>query len=59
MLINRQKADELVRLGLGGGLNEFESHLGREILLPADRKQWPSAEFIRAANKFRNRKSYV
>lgn len=53
MLINPKKKDELVRLGLGGGLGDFEVHLGREILLPPDRKQWPKAEFIRAANEHR------
>lgn len=53
MLINPKKTDELVRLGLGGGLRDFEAHLGREIFLPADRTQWPKPEFIRAANSFR------
>lgn len=53
MLINPRKKDELVRLGLGGGLGDFQANLGREILLPADRKQWPKPEFIRAANDFR------
>lgn len=53
MLISEPKRDDLVRLGLGGGLREFESHLGREILLPADRQQWPDVEMIRVANRFR------
>lgn len=53
MLINPSKRDEIVLSGLGGGLKEFEDHLGREIFLPPDRKQWPKPEFIRAANKFR------
>jgi putative restriction endonuclease len=53
MLINPSKKDEIVRSGLGGGIKEFEAHLGREIFLPPDRKQWPKPEFIRAANKFR------
>ncbi len=53
MLINRKKRDDLVRLGLGGGLAEFESHLGREIFLPADRSQWPDPTMIRQANGFR------
>ena len=53
MLINPKKKNELVRLGLGGGLRDFEVHLERETLLPPDRKQWPIAEFIRAANEFR------
>lgn len=54
MQINPKKKDELVRLGFGGGLSSFEAHLGRVILLPPDRKQWPNAAFIRAANKFRD-----
>ncbi len=54
MLINPKRKSELVRLGLGGGLRDFETHLGREILLPADRRQWPNPEFIRAANDFRD-----
>lgn len=53
MRINPRKKDELVRMGLGGGLRDFQANLGREILLPADRKQWPKPEFIRAANDFR------
>ncbi|MGH8018342.1 MAG: HNH endonuclease [Opitutaceae bacterium] len=53
MLIDRRKRDDLVRLGLGGGLPEFESHLGREIYLPADRSQWPDVDLIRQANRFR------
>lgn len=53
MQINEQKRDELVNLGLGGGLREFESHLGREIHLPPDRNQWPNPDLIRKSNKFR------
>ena len=54
MLINPKRKSELVRLGLGGGLRDFEAHLGREILLPADRTQWPKPDFIQAANEFRD-----
>lgn len=54
MLVNRTKKDELVRSGLGGGLRDFESHLGREILLPPDRNQWPRRKYIHAASKFRD-----
>lgn len=53
MLINPNKKNELVRIGLSDGLKDFEAHLGREVLLPADRNQWPKPEFIRAANRFR------
>lgn len=53
MLINTQMRENLIRLGLGGGLSEFESHLGRVIFLPADRSQWPDPEMIRRANRVR------
>lgn len=53
MLINPREKDKLIKLGLGGGLREFESHLGREIFLPPDRNQWPRVEFISSANEFR------
>lgn len=53
MLISAAKKRDLVRLGLGGGLPEFEAYLNREIFLPPDRRQWPSVDFIRQANAFR------
>ena len=54
MLINPRIRENLVQMGLGSGLADFESHLGREIHLPADRKQWPHRDFIKAANQFRD-----
>ncbi len=57
MLINPKERDKLIQLGLGGGLQEFESHLGKEIFLPPDRNQWPRLEFIRSANEFREIRS--
>lgn len=53
MLINPREKVRLIKLGLGGGLQAFESHLGKEIFLPPDRNQWPRVEFIRSANGFR------
>jgi putative restriction endonuclease len=53
MMINNSKKRDLVRLGLGGGLAEFEVHLNREIFLPPDRHQWPSPAYIKAANAVR------
>jgi putative restriction endonuclease len=53
MRINPGKREELVSLRLDGGLCAFESTLGNRIFLPPDRKQWPCAKFIRAANQFR------
>lgn len=53
MQINPSKEKELIRLGLAGGLDDFKAYLGQKIHLPADPKQWPDLEFVRAANKFR------
>jgi len=53
MQINQKKERELLRLGLAGGLAEFKAPLGRPILLPADRRQWPSIDHIRSANALR------
>lgn len=54
MRINREKEQELVQVGLAGGLEDFKMYLDRRIHLPQDRMQRPGVEFIRAANKFRN-----
>ncbi len=54
MQINPEKEEELLRVGLAGGLQEFKSYLGKKIHLPHDQLQRPSLEFIRAANRFRN-----
>ncbi|MCG2681586.1 MAG: HNH endonuclease [Kiritimatiellae bacterium] len=53
MMINTPKRRDLVRLGLGGGLAEFEAPLGREVFLPPDRRQWPNTDYIHAANAVR------
>lgn len=53
MIINGDMKRDLLRIGLGGGLPEFEAPLGRQIFLPADRRQWPSPSFIRSANQVR------
>jgi putative restriction endonuclease len=53
MHINRRKERELVHLRLSGGLAEFKTSLGHQIILPADRNQWPSVECIRGANAYR------
>jgi putative restriction endonuclease len=54
MQINRGKEQELIQVGLAGGLEDFKAYLGTTIHLPQDRRQRPSIEFIRAANRFRN-----
>lgn len=53
MLLNQHKKEELVQLGLSGGLREFELPLDKGIFLPRNRSQWPSEKFIQAANRFR------
>ncbi len=53
MKINAAKVAELRQLNLDGGLQAFQSHLGR-IHLPSDRRQWPNIQFIRWANQYRN-----
>ena len=53
MVLNDQKRDEFVRLGLGGGLQQFILPLGNRISLHQDRRHWPGKEFIQAANHFR------
>lgn len=53
MKINSAKERELIKLRLHGGLEIFKSSLDHQILLPADRRQWPSVDFIKRANTFR------
>jgi len=53
MKVNPAKVAELRQLSLDGGLQGFQSHLGR-IHLPPDRQQWPNIQFIRRANQYRN-----
>lgn len=57
MKINPIKERELMQVGLAGGLQDFRAYLGDKIHLPQDRNQWPSVEFIRAANRFREIKT--
>jgi putative restriction endonuclease len=59
MQLNPVKRNELVALRLDGGLHAFENTLGREILLPPDRRQWPDAELIKKANIFRKIQAVV
>ena len=53
MQLNLRQVTTLNRLGLAGGLEAFREPLGR-IFLPPDRRQWPSVDYIRRANRFRN-----
>jgi len=52
MRINTRRAEELGRMRLAGGIERFRTPLGR-IHLPPDRRQWPNANFITRANRFR------
>ncbi len=54
MQINPVKEQELINVGLDGGLGDFKAYLGKKIHLPADRNQWPGIEFITNANQIRN-----
>ena len=53
MRMNPQKEQELISVGLAGGLEDFKAYLDKPIHLPYDKNQRPSIEFIRAANHFR------
>lgn len=50
--VNPSRQAFLRSLGLEAGLHDFAGSLGR-ILLPQDRRQWPSRVCIRRANGFR------
>ena len=53
MQINPDHEQELIRLGIGGGMKDFKTYLGKRIHLPADRNQWPDKRLIEQANLFR------
>jgi putative restriction endonuclease len=53
MRINPQKEQELILVGLAGGLDDFKAYLNKIIHLPYDKNQRPSVDLIRAANRFR------
>jgi putative restriction endonuclease len=52
MRINPEKEAELKKLQLAAGLPDFKNCLGK-IHLPQDKQQWPNADFINRANRFR------
>ncbi len=53
MRINEARVRELTADRLHAGLDAFAQPLGVRILLPADRRQWPTETLIRRANRFR------
>ncbi|MCG3181572.1 MAG: hypothetical protein BIFFINMI_03970 [Phycisphaerae bacterium] len=54
MRLNQARADELVRLDLGGGLTDFIGTLNRPIILPSNPSLRPSPTFIEQANRLRD-----
>jgi putative restriction endonuclease len=52
MDVNHRRVVELQKANLIGGLQTLRAGLGR-ILLPPDRRQWPSPTFIQRANRYR------
>lgn len=53
MRISPQKEQELILVGLAGGLADFKAYLNKIIHLPYDKNQRPNVDLIRAANRFR------
>ncbi len=47
------RRQELIRIGLNGGIDDFKTYLNKRIHLPADKRQWPNVELIKRANTFR------
>lgn len=52
MRLNEDRAEELQRDNLQGGIEAFADPLG-EIIKPAGREQWPDPKFIEQANRYR------
>jgi putative restriction endonuclease len=52
MRLNDGQIQVLQRLDLAGGIESFKAPLGK-IFLPPENAQWPSVDFIRRANRFR------
>ncbi|MHC5767118.1 MAG: HNH endonuclease [Nostoc sp.] len=59
MRLNTEKADELRKYNLAGGINEFQLFLDKKIHLPLDINQRPRVEYIKMANKHRRIPGYV
>lgn len=53
MRLNTKEIERLKGLRLDGGLEAFQAPLGK-IFLPPDKRQWPSLDFVRRANKHRS-----
>ena len=53
MRLNKERANQLAKDGLDGGLKSFAGLLGKRIHLPHDTAQRPNPEFIKRANGYR------
>ena len=53
MRLNEEKYGELQVDALADGIDLIAPHLDTRIHLPHDKNQYPSVDFIREANKFR------
>ena len=51
--LNNEQAEKLKEANLANGLPDFVSLLNRKIILPVDKNQWPSQEYIAKANIIR------
>lgn len=58
ILVNTRQVAELNSLSLDSGLTQFKAALKPKLLLPADTRDYPRADFIIAANKARGWKSH-
>ncbi len=56
--LNDEQAGKLREDGLANGLSELEKPLNRQIILPADKNQWPGQEYIARANQVRRIPGY-
>ncbi len=58
MRLNQTRAQQLVSDNLHSGLTEMQALLELRVHLPADRQQWPGAQFIRSGNQHRRIPGY-
>jgi putative restriction endonuclease len=56
--LNGNKSDELVRQGLGEGLDEMRRQISGNLCLPLNHDQRPSSDFIVQANRYRRIPGY-
>lgn len=59
MKLNMEKAGDLKKHKLDGGIKEFQAFLDKKIHLPLDVNQRPRTEYIKMANKHRRIPGYI